>query len=147
MAGKIGGKMSMNLEICPESCFLRVTAMGNFSLEEAKRTFLEMLEAVARHKVKKVLFDGRTLTGEPETMERFLYGEFAAQTVRSFAPRGVSPATQFAYVLEEPVLDPGRLGETVATNRGMFVKVFDNPEDALGWLEIAPANKPDAASD
>ncbi|MGO9246780.1 MAG: hypothetical protein ACLP0A_05575 [Verrucomicrobiia bacterium] len=135
--------MSMNIETCPELDFLRVNATGNFSLEEAKRTFLEMLEAVGRHKAEKVLFDGRRLTGEPNTMERFYYGEFAAQAVRRFADRGVSPATHFAYVLEEPVLDPRRFGETVARNRGLFVKAFDNLEDALGWLEIAPADKPE----
>jgi hypothetical protein len=103
-----------------------------------------MLEAVARHKVKKVLFDGRKLTGEPETMERFYYGEFAAKAVVRFADRGVSLATKFAYVLEEPVLDPRRFGETVAVNRGMLVKTFDNLDDAFGWLGIAPANTPDA---
>ena len=116
--------------------------MGEFSLEEAKKTFLEMLEAVARHKVKKVLFDGRKLTGEPETMERFYYGEFAAKAVVRFADRGVSLATQFAYVLEEPVLDARRFGESVAVNRGMFVKTFDNLEDAFGWLRVGPAKKP-----
>jgi hypothetical protein len=26
----------------------------------------------------------------------------------------------------------------------MWVKMFDNPEDALGWLGVAPAGKPDA---
>jgi hypothetical protein len=102
-----------------------------------------MLEAVGLHKADKVLFDGRKLTGKPETIERFYYGEFAAQTVANFAERGVSRATQFAYVLREPVLDPKRFGETVAVNRGMFVKAFDSLEDALGWLGIAPANKPD----
>jgi len=117
--------------------------MGEFSLEEAKRTFLELLEAVARHQVKKVLFDGRRLTGDPDTLERFYYGKFAADAVLQFKDRGVSPSTQFAYVLKEPVLDPQRFGETVAVNRGMLVKTFDNLEDALGWLGIAPANKPD----
>jgi hypothetical protein len=117
--------------------------MGKFSLKEAKRTFREMLEAAALHKAKKVFFDGRKLIGKPEIMERFYYGEFAAQTVWDFAERGVSPATRFAYVLREPVLDPGRFGETVAVNRGMAVRAFDNPEEALQWLGITPANKPD----
>lgn len=120
--------------------------MGEFSLEEAKRTFLELLEAVARHQVKKVLFDGRRLTGDPDTLERFYYGKFAADAVLQFKDRGVSPATQFAYVLKEPVLDPQRFGETVAVNRGMLVKTFDNLEDALGWLGIAPANKRDGGN-
>ena len=112
-------------------------------MEEAKRTFLEMLEAVARHQAMKVLFDGRRLTGDPDTLERFYYGKFAADAVSQFTDRGVSPATQFAYVLKEPVLDPERCGETVAVNRGMLFKTFDNLEDALGWLELTPANKRD----
>ena len=143
-ARKVGGMMSMNLETCLESDFLRVTAIGRFTLDEANRIFLEMLEAVARHKVEKVLFDGRKLTGQPTTMERFYYGKFAAESVRSFAERGVSPGTLFAYVLENPVLDPRRFGETAAVNRGMQVKAFDNLEDAFGWLKIAPPYKTDA---
>jgi len=118
--------------------------MGKFTLKEAKRSFLEMLDAVARYQVKKVLFDGRRITGNPESMERFYYGEFAAQAVIEYSERGVPRTTQFAYVLEYPVLDPGRFGETVAVNRGMRVKAFDNLDDALGWLGTAPANKPDA---
>jgi hypothetical protein len=131
--------VGMNIRTNAESGYLYVVAMGEFSLPEAKRTFVEMLEAVSQHKVRKVLFDGRTLAGEPETMERFYYGEFAAQTVRIFAERGVSPATLFAYVLEEPVLDPRKLGENVAVNRGMIVRVFDNLEGARGWLGITAA--------
>jgi hypothetical protein len=136
--------MSMKLKIYPVSDFLRVDVTGVFSLGEAERTFLEILEAVAQHKMKKVLFDGRRVTGEPKVMERFYYGKFVAQAVAEFADRGVSRATQFAYALKEPVLDPAKFGETVAVNRGMFVKTFDNLEDALGWLEIKPADKPDA---
>jgi hypothetical protein len=131
------------LESAPNQGFLNVAAVGEFSLQEAERTFLEMLEAVARYKVEKVLFDGRRLTGAPDTMERFYYGEFAADSVFKFRDRGISTATKFAYVLKEPVLDPRRFGETVAVNRGMYVKTFDNLEDAVGWLAIAPPNKPD----
>lgn len=132
--------MSMKLEICPDAAFLRVRAVGEFSLEEARRTFLEMLEAVARHPVRKVLFDGRGLVGEPETMERFYYGQFAARAVAASAV----PFTQFGYVLAEPLLDPWRLGENVAVNRGMLVKTFDNQEDALEWLGVSPVNESDA---
>jgi hypothetical protein len=143
VAGKAG--VRMRLEICPESGFLRVCAAGVFSLGEAKRTFLEMLEAVARHNVKKVLFDGRGLVGAPETMERFYYGEFAATAVTVSAIRGlISHSPQFAYVLDQPMRDPGRFGEIVAVNRGMHVKTFDNPKDALAWLGILPANERDA---
>ena len=135
----------MILRICVESGWLRIIAAGEFSLAEAQRTFLEMLDAVARHKTEKILFDGRELKGDPNTIQRFLYGAFAAHAVtRYIIERGVPRASQFAYLLQEPVLDPQRFGETVAVNRGMSVKAFDNLEDALGWLSRAPANKLDA---
>src|SRR5262245_42203192 len=111
--------MGMSLSICAGSGWLRVTATGEFSLAEAERTFLEILEAMARHQPAMILFDGRALQGEPHTINRFLYGAFAAHTVaRYIRERGVSSAAQFAYVLQEPVLDPQRFGETVAVNRG-----------------------------
>ncbi len=53
-------------------------------------------------------------------------------------------ASAFAHVLKEPVLDPQRFGETVALNRGMNVRTFDNLEDALAWLRTTLTNRPDA---
>lgn len=140
-AGKTGDLMSILFTIRFESGCLNVEAMGKFSLIEAKRNFVDILEAVVRHNTKKVFFDGRKLVGKPETMERFYFGEFVAHTIRDFAQRGVSPSTQFAYVLKEPVLDPRRFGETVAVNRGILLKAFDKPEDALRWLGISQATK------
>ena len=136
--------MSMQLEMRPDSDLLRVRATGEFSLAEAERTFLEMLEAIALHQAKRVLVDGRAVTGNPQTMERFYYSEFAAQTLGRYEERGVSLATPFAYVLTEPVLDPDRFGETVAVNRGMTVKAFDNLDAALQWLSSPATGKPDA---
>jgi len=126
--------MSMLAQIQPESDFLHAVLTGTFSLEEAKRTFLEILDAVALQKSKGILIDGRTLAGEPRVIERFYYGSFAAEMVMSYQGRGVAAGTPFAYVLKEPVLDSKRFGETVAVNRGMIVKAFDNLEEALKWL-------------
>ena len=102
-----------------------------------------MLDALAFHKCSKTLFDGRKLIGKPETIERFFYGEFAAQTVERFVvEQGAFPAPRFAYVLREPMLDPERFGETVAVNRGMDVKAFDNPDEALRWLRSDNSPRP-----
>jgi hypothetical protein len=146
MAWKKGDEMSMLLHIHSESVLLKVVAEGRFSLKEGERTFLEMLDAIALYKSKKVLFDGRKLVGKPGTMERFYYGKFAAQAVASSVKGGVSTAPQFAYLLREPLLDPKRFGETVAVNRGMHVKAFESPEEAVLWLGIEPANKPDTGN-
>ena len=75
-------------------------------------------------------------------MERFYYGEFAAkETMRLVKEHGIFP--RFAYVMNEPLRDPRRHGETDAVNRGMDVKTFEIPEEAFEWLERAP-NKSDA---
>ena len=92
-----------------------------------------MLEAVAQHKAKKILLDGRNVRGKPRDMECFYYAEFAATEIhRIVAEHKIVP--RFAYVMHELLRDPGRLGETVAINRGMDVKVFATPENAIEWL-------------
>jgi hypothetical protein len=132
--------MSIRQEMRFESGVLIVDARGEFSLEEAKRAFLEMLEAVAQYQAEKVLFDGRNLKGEPARIERFFYGYFAAtETMSLVAMRRMRQAPQFAYVINEPLRDPRRYGETVAVNRGMHVKTFETPEEAVEWLERPPA--------
>ena len=121
---------------------LDVEVRGQFSLEEAKRTFLATLDSVGQHRARRVLIDGLGLTGDPEVMERFFYGEFAAVESARVARELNMPRPWFAYVLEEPVLDPRRFGENVASNRGMIVKVFENREEALKWLQAGPADQP-----
>jgi hypothetical protein len=133
--------MGMLVKTSAEPGFLRVNGAGDFSLAEAQRTFIEILEAVARSKTDKVLVDGRGITGDPQTMERFYYGEFAAEMLGKFTARGVSRSTRFAYVLHEPLRDPERFGENVAVNRGVDVRTFDNDHDALAWLLQPAASK------
>ena len=111
-------------------------ASGEFSLEDAKQAFLEMLKAVGQHKVEKILLDARNVMGKPGDLERFYYGEFAArESHRMVVEHKIVP--RFAYVIHEPLRDPTRLGETVAVNRGMNVKTFETQEDALEWLTDA----------
>ena len=44
-----------------QSGLLSVDASGEFSLEDAKQAFLEMLEAVAQYKAEKILLDGQNV--------------------------------------------------------------------------------------
>jgi hypothetical protein len=126
----------MRIEIILESDFLRANVAGEFSLKDAQQEFLTIMERIAQFNVQKVLIDARTATGSPEIIDRFFYSKFAAQTLWEYIiDRGVSPGTQFAYVLIEPLRDPQRFGETVALNRGMVLKTFDNVVDACDWLE------------
>ena len=132
--------MTLRIQTHVEPELLRVIAKGQFSLEDALQKFLDLLDAVERTEARKILLDGRQVTGNPTVIDRFLYGEFAAKAVKKYMTEGeVRHPPQFAYVLHEPVLDPKRFGETVAVNRGMWLKVFDNLEDAGQWLGVGSA--------
>jgi hypothetical protein len=134
--------MAIVQQINFESGRLNVDAQGEFSLEEAKSAFLEMLSAIAQYRAQRVLFDGRNVKGNPEDLERFYYGEFAAKhTLRLVGEHKIVP--QFAYVITEPLRDPRRFGETVALNRGMHIKVFAALEEAVEWLSLTPGNDAD----
>ena len=129
--------MSMTVKTTPRGTVLHVTAKGSFTLDSAMQTFMQVVRAADINKSERVLFDGRNLTGEPTIIERFYYGEFAADAVmRPGENRAPLRNPQFAYVLTPPVLDPSRLGETVAANRGMNVRAFDNMVEAVAWLGL-----------
>ena len=135
--------MSMLQVMHFESDLLNAEAKGEFSLEEAKERFLELLGAVVQYRAKKVLIDGRMLKGNPEDIERFFYGEFAAtETLRLVKEQAIAP--RFAYVIKEPLRDAGRFGETVAVNRGMIIKTFDTVEEAVEWLTLPSTKKRNA---
>ena len=127
--------MTVNISSRPEN--LHVVVSGEFDLEEAKRTFLEVLDSIQKLGIGKVLFDGRDLVGEPLLIERFYYGQFAADQIRALMEHGWNGGEpQLAYVLEEPVLDWLRFGEMVMRNRGVNARAFDNTDDAVAWLDL-----------
>lgn len=130
--------MTIDLNPRLEAGYLHVDMSGEFSLDEAKRTFVQILKGVAQYKVTKVLIDGRKVTGEVKIHERFDHGQFAAEMFREFVKHGVPPETKFARVLNYPVLDKNRLGQIVAQNRGMNIKVTDSLAEACEWLGIVP---------
>src|SRR5687768_15223551 len=126
--------MDMVLTTTPQPGYLLATAEGPFEIEEAQGQFLLLLDEIEQQGTDRVLFDGRKVTGEPTSLERYLYGEFAAMATAGMIIPQIIPSQRFAYVLSRPVLDPTRLGEITARNRAMDVKAFENVDDALKWL-------------
>src|SRR3954462_7826034 len=133
--------MSMSVKGTPSGDFLYIRTDGDFSLDEATRTFGVVLDMVMANDSRRVLFDGRFIVGEPTAVERYYYAAFASDAVNLHREDGwlVEPP-QFAYVLNEPVLDPLRLGQIVAKKRDMRVKAFDNLDDAVRRLHVRPEN-------
>jgi hypothetical protein len=111
--------LEISLRVELEHQLLRVTYCEGFSLSQAETTFQETLDAVVKDKLRKILIDGRQIVGNPEPLERFYYGKYAADAVNQTISRTGIEVPRFAYVLTELVLDAHRFGETVAVNRGM----------------------------
>jgi hypothetical protein len=128
-------KLSLQVEV--DRRLLRATYSGQFSLTEAETTFPQILDVLVKEKLRNVLVDGRQVTGDPEPLERFYYGKYVAEAVSQIVNRTRIEVPRFAYVLLPPVLDPNRFGETVAVNRGMRIKVFDDIKQAEWWLGIS----------
>jgi len=132
--------LELSLQVDLERHLLRVTYAGEFSVPEAEATFQEILEALVKDKLRKVLVDCRQVIGNPEPLERFYYGKYVADAVNKTVNRTRIAVPRFAYVLLEPLLDPNRFGETAAVNRGMQVRAFDDMKQAEWWLGI-PSNE------
>jgi len=116
-----------------EQGVLNAVVTGEFELALAKIQFVEILDEVVQSGATKVLIDGQQMPGKPGDFERFLYGEFVAKaTLEVMRERKIK--LRFAYVIHEPVRDPERFGENVAVNRGMDVKVFEDTNAAIQWL-------------
>ena len=136
--------MSVLMKVIPRGNVLCVAVGGDFTLDSAKRNFLEIVEAINEHKSEKVLLDGRKIVGEPTIIQRFYYGQFVADAITAPDKKhGSVKDPEFAYVLLPPALDRGRLGETVAVNRGIKLKAFDNMPDALAWLGVTDLDMED----
>ena len=126
----------LNVTTTFEGGILFAVITGEYSLEDAERVFLEILEALRETAISKVLIDGRAVSGEPSVADCFYYGEFMAIAVQKLVDSGWAVEDPcFAFVLHEPILDPLRLGETVAINRGINIKAFQNKHEACRWLE------------
>ena len=66
-------EMSIQQNMHFQSGLLSVDASGEFSLEDAKQAFLELLKAIAHYQAEKILLDGRNVKGKPGDLERFYY--------------------------------------------------------------------------
>lgn len=130
--------MGMAMEVSSEEGYLWVRLKGDFSLIEIKELFVQMLEAIALNKAKKVLVDCRDLTGAMTTTERYDYSEFGAQELTRRYSQGM-PLVRLAYISKPPFYDKTKFGENVAVNRGAQAFTTNNIEKALQWLDIAPS--------
>jgi hypothetical protein len=122
----------MNTQPLP-FCALRVLEPGMLGFELDGEMSLDRLVSVGgtiadtctRQKAGRALADARRMTGDLSILE---WHSLATAFESSW------PGVRLAIVDRADRLKPDRFLETSARNRGINVRVFDDPQPALDWL-------------
>jgi len=94
----------------------------------------ELFEICRARRLRKILVDARDLAGKPpSTFELFDFGASWARLGRE------TPALLVVGVLPRDAAARNwwQFGETVASNRGLVTRTFDDVEQARAWLRDA----------
>lgn len=92
----------------------------------------ELFALMENSGVRKILVDGRAQLAPMPTLDAYtIWDDFALQV-----PRGA----QFAILVNWPLKDYP-FTETVAVNRGVNVRYFNDYDQALAWLGVKPAGQ------
>lgn len=105
--------------------YLYFTISGEYNRADFTSYAALILKECGKHDIYKVLVNALQITGtDLSIMERYIVGEAVAQ---------LFPSTiKLAVVWPEE--DINKFAETVAVNRGVFVRVFPNIAAAEHWL-------------
>ncbi len=121
------------VEVLAEENQLKVTTIGYYSLVKVMNALELAIDSAVERKKEKILIDASKVEGENISLhDRFTYGEHLSQY---YIKHGLGKIFKIAVVSNENISDKRRFGETVATNRGVNVKIFENMDDALQWLK------------
>lgn len=102
---------------------------GGYDLKSGVNFVTETIKYCRANNVRGLVVDVRGLIGlkNPTIAEKFWYTQDWARA----AGRDVA----VALVANRDLIDPTKIGVTMAENVGLQSHVFDNMEDALAWLK------------
>jgi hypothetical protein len=118
--------MSLRTKIIKRKEYLVANFAGQGTLDEISRQFSGLAEQCRVAKLNKLLINISALKGTLTVAARYQAGERAV----TFLSDGI----KLAVVGTTEQKDPGLLGELVARNRGVNVRVFTDLAEAKRWL-------------
>jgi hypothetical protein len=117
--------MPTTLSISGDATYILATITGMFTLPLARALLDDLVRLVASTQATKVLVDARQQAAPLDMMEAYEIGNALTQKPLR--------AITFAVVIPVPLTEYHFL-ETVAVNRGVNVRYFDDYDQALAWL-------------
>jgi hypothetical protein len=123
--------MSIEIQTNLQPEYAYVGCRGTFESDAMLEVWEKAFQFAAAEGRKAVLVDMRDLTGgPPTTIDRYDQGARVADL-----QRGCGAGIAIACLGHEPMIDPDRLGEIVARNRGAFGRAFTDFDEAVDWIE------------
>jgi hypothetical protein len=123
--------MPYELKVDEADAILEVCVYGILSFEELCASRSEAANMLQEKHLQRLLVDLRDFQTSPRigTLQNYQFGA-------SFREAGIPGATRIAHVLpKDPVnVDNVKFLATVAFNRGVLVKEFDDVDAARNWL-------------
>ncbi len=102
--------------------------VGEYSFDATVKMIDAAIEYCRANAIRALLVDITRVTGfpPPSTAERF---QFATQWSATAGGR-----LTIAMIAPPEMIDPDKIGVTMANNRGLKSEVFTNEQDAVRWL-------------
>ena len=120
--------MSINFDFEVNGEVLTITAHGQDDSRDHMIEFADSILNLAKdHQVDKILCDERDLIFNLSTTDTFELAEYASRSARMI--------DKIAVVVSKETLEQGAFYETVASNRGLIIRVTDNYSEAVDWLQ------------
>jgi hypothetical protein len=141
MASQEKKTMALEYKIEPQTGYLRMTCGGQYESSLNDEITDQVMWACEKYQPSKMLIDTLQVEGQMSTMDRYNLATLSAKKYLDEKLAGKIQSCRFAYVGNDPMIDPRRFGETVAVNRGINLKVFTDMKEALAWLEVEPAEE------
>jgi hypothetical protein len=130
----------MNYTIEVKESYIYIKISGKISLMsvsgwgEIKSALADVVNRVKKTNMYKLLIDCLDFSGKLSTLDRYLLAVFFVKENSKLNTDKIHPL-KITFVINKSMIDPGRFGETVARNRGLYGYVTDNMQEALNWLE------------
>jgi len=119
--------MPETVTVLEDQGIIEVRSFGEVSAEDWQKSVDIVMDLVRTRGMTKVLVDSLTLVSMPKTWTLYEFGNLLATTK---FPQSV----RIAAVIQGPLREDLKFIETVATNRGRRMKVFNSIDEATAWL-------------
>jgi hypothetical protein len=127
--------MAIRFTVTTRPSRIECVCAGDFAMDEALALVRGAFEAAAAQGRSAILIDAREVAGDLTVAQRH---EFGAGVAAIQQERETFRGIRCAMVGHQPLVEPNRLAQLVARNRGSDLLVAEAPEQALAWLDGRP---------